>query len=44
MRPPLWQPPVDPSVAEQAILTRIRRAKLFVFLRRHRHALFSAAF
>ncbi len=43
MRPPLWQPPVDPSVAEQAILTRIRRAKLFVFLRRQRHALFSAA-
>ncbi len=44
MRPPLWQPPVEPSVAEQAILTRIRRAKLFVFLRQHRHDLFSAAF
>jgi Transposase DDE domain/Transposase domain (DUF772) len=44
MRPPPWQPPVDPSAAEQAILARIRRAKLFVFLRRHRHALFSPAF
>src|SRR5688500_2800376 len=44
MRPPLWQPPVAPSPAEQAILTRIRRAKLFIFLRQQRHALFSAAF
>ena len=44
MRPSLWQPPVEPSVAEQAILKRIRRAKLFVFLRHHRHALFSEAF
>ncbi len=44
MRPPLWQPPVDPSAAEQAVLSRIRRAKLFVFLRRHRHDLFPAAF
>ncbi len=44
MRPPLWQPPVIPSPAEQTILTRIRRAKLFVFLRQQRHVLFSAAF
>ncbi len=44
MRPPLWQPPVDPSAAEQAILNRIRRAKLFVFLRHQRHHLFSASF
>ncbi len=44
MRPPLWQPPVDPSVAEQAILRRIRRAKLFVFLRHQRHQLFTDAF
>jgi hypothetical protein len=44
MRPPLWQPPVDPSVAEQAILGRIRRAKLFIFLRQQRHHLFSASF
>ncbi len=44
MRPPLWQPPVEPSVAEQAILGRIRRAKLFVCLRQQRHHLFSAGF
>ena len=44
MRPPAWQPPVDLSPAEQAIVARIRRAKLFVFLRRVRHELFSPAF
>ena len=44
MRPAVWQPPVVPSAAEQAILKRIRRAKLFVFLRHQRHALFSDAF
>jgi IS5 family transposase len=44
MRPALWQPPVEASAAEHAILKRIRRAKLFVFLRHQRHALFSDAF
>src|SRR5918998_3912252 len=44
MRPLLWQPPVNLSPAEQAIVKRIRRAKLFVFLRHHRHTLFSDAF
>jgi transposase len=44
MRPPLWHPPVEPSPAEHVILKRIRRAKLFVFLRHHRHELFSDAF
>jgi hypothetical protein len=44
MRPTLWQPPVAPSAAEQAIIKRIRRAKLFVFLREQRHELFSEAF
>ena len=44
MRPSLWQPPIQPSAAEEAILKRIRRAKLFVFLRHHRHALFSEPF
>jgi transposase len=32
------------SPAEQAVVARIRRAKLFVFLRRVRHELFSEAF
>ena len=44
MRPGLWHPPVDLAVAEQTIIQRIRRAKLFVFLRRRRHEIFSDAF
>ena len=44
MRPPLWHPPVELSTAEHAIIKRIRRAKLFVFLRQHRHRLFADAF
>ena len=44
MRPPLWHPPVELSTAEHAIIKRIRRAKLFVFLRQHRHTLFSDPF
>ena len=44
MRPLLWQPPRELSAAEQAIVKRVRRAKLFVFLRHHRHTLFSDAF
>jgi Transposase DDE domain/Transposase domain (DUF772) len=44
MRPPLWHPPVELSAAEQAVAARVRRAKLFVFLRRVRHELFSDAF
>ena len=44
MRPSLWHPPVDLSTAEHAIITRIRRAKLFVFLRQHRHTLFTDPF
>lgn len=44
MRPKLWQPPVECTSAEQKIMTRIRRAKLFVFLRQYRHELFDEAF
>jgi hypothetical protein len=44
MRPELWQPPMELSGAEQAIVKRIRRAKLFIFLRRHRHELFDETF
>src|ERR671922_1869637 len=43
-RPPLWHPPVELSTAEHALITRIRRAKLLVFLRQYRHALFADAF
>ena len=44
MQPSLWQPPIDLSPAEQAIRKRIKRAKLFIFLREHRHELFDEAF
>lgn len=44
MQPPPWHPSVDLSFAEQAIVKRVRRAKLFVFLRRHRQEIFSDAF
>lgn len=44
MRPFSWRPPVEPSFCEQTIMTRIKRAKLFVFLRSHRHELFDDAF
>jgi len=44
MRPTHWEPVVELSAAEQAILRRIRRAKLFVFLRQWRHELCSSAF
>jgi Transposase DDE domain/Transposase domain (DUF772) len=44
MRPVPWSPPVEQSPVEQTIVKRIRRAKLFVFLRERRHELFDAAF
>ena len=44
MRPSLWQPSVELSPTEQAIIKRIRRAKRFVFLREHRHELLDEAF
>lgn len=44
MRPALWQPPVACSPAEQKIMARIRRAKLFVFLRQYRHEIFDEGF
>jgi Transposase domain (DUF772) len=44
MRPPLWPPPLEVSTAEQASLRRIRRAKLFVLLRQHRHPRFGDPF
>ena len=44
MRPAPWHPPIAWSPAEEAIGRRIRRAKLFPFLRRIRHQLFDDAF
>ena len=44
MRPPLWQPAEALSRLEQTVLRRIRRAKLFVFLRLQRHTICDEAF
>jgi len=44
MRPEIWAPPIELSSAEQAIVKRVRRGKLFIFLRQQRHGLFSDAF
>jgi Transposase DDE domain/Transposase domain (DUF772) len=44
MRPVLWSPSVEPSPVERTVIRLVRRAKLFVFLREHRHELFDEAF
>src|SRR5437588_3496104 len=44
MQPILWPPPVELSEQEEQIVKKIRKAKLFVFLRKHRHELLDEAF
>jgi hypothetical protein len=44
VRPQMWRPPVEPSRLEQAVMARTRRAKLFVWLRQHRHELLDDGF
>jgi hypothetical protein len=44
MQPETWKPPVELSQQEEQIVKKIRRAKLFVFLRQHRHQLLDEAF
>src|SRR2546425_8161260 len=44
MQPALWKPPVELSQQEEQIVKKIRKAKLFVFLRKHRHELLDEAF
>lgn len=44
MRPIYWQPPIELSATEQSIIKRIRRARLFVFLRQYRHEVFDETF
>ena len=44
MQPRLWQPPVELSVKEEHVVKRIRKAKLFVFLRMYRHKIFDEVF
>jgi len=33
MRPSGWHPPIEPTPGEQTVLQRVKRAKLFVFVR-----------
>jgi Transposase DDE domain/Transposase domain (DUF772) len=44
MQPSFWSPSVELSEQEEQTVERIRRAKLFVFLRHHRHELLDEAF
>jgi hypothetical protein len=44
MRPLVWNPPVELSAKEEKVAKRIRKAKLFVFLRQIRHELFDTEF
>jgi hypothetical protein len=44
VRPVVWRPAAEPSPAEQAVIEAVRRARLFVFLRLHRHELFDERF
>jgi hypothetical protein len=44
VRPVVWRPPTEPPPAELAVIRAVRRARLFVFLRLHRHELFDEPF
>jgi hypothetical protein len=44
MKPSLWLPSVELSMQEEHIMKRIRKARLFVFLRHHRHELLDEPF
>ena len=44
MRPEQWNPPIELSNQEQKIVKRIKRAKLFTFLRSIRHLLLDEEF
>lgn len=44
LQPASWQPPVELSEQEEQLMKRIRKAKLFVFLRQPRHELLDEAF
>ncbi len=44
MRPHLWHPPIELSATEALIIKRIKRAKLFTFLRLNRSFIFNDEF
>ncbi|MFL5624212.1 MAG: hypothetical protein ACJ788_01290 [Ktedonobacteraceae bacterium] len=39
MQPAIWKPSVALNPQEEQIVKKVRKAKLFVFLRQHRHEL-----
>ena len=43
-RPVVWLPLAAPAPVELAVIKAVRRARLFVFLRLHRHELFDEPF
>jgi Transposase domain (DUF772) len=43
-RPQVWRPSVEPSRLEGAVMARVKRARLFVWLRQHRHELLDEGF
>ena len=44
MQPAIWKPPIELSKQEEQVVSRMRRAKLFVFLRHYRHEVFDEVF
>ncbi len=44
MQPAMWKPPVMLAQQEEHFVPTIRKAKLFVLLRHHRHELFDEVF
>ena len=40
----IWRPPIEITPSEQKVIRLIKRAKLFVFLRKHRHEIFDEQF
>ena len=44
MRPLSWHPSIEPSAGEQTVLRRSKKANLCVFVREHRHEIFTDEF
>ncbi len=44
MRPVHWNPPTELNAREKSIIKRIKRAKLFIFLRQYRDQIFNWEF
>ena len=44
MRPANWYPPIELSPVEEKVVSRIKPAKLFTFVRHNRHQIFDDGF